>query len=87
MIIVFLSSDRKISISSTARNPQNVHRTSKFLIIKTQSLFRFSGSHGHPMDVLFWSELLVVQVSISIERPASTQKVRPMIGRPADVQI
>jgi hypothetical protein len=39
------------------------------------------------MDVLFWSELLVVQVSISIERPASTQKVRPMIGRPADVQI
>jgi hypothetical protein len=39
------------------------------------------------MDVLFWSELLVVQVSISIERPASTQNVRPMIGRPADVQI
>ena len=39
------------------------------------------------MDVLFWSELLVVQVSISIERPASTQKVRPLIGRPADVQI
>jgi hypothetical protein len=39
------------------------------------------------MDVLFWSELLVVQVSIPIERPASTQKVRPMIGRPADVQI
>ena len=37
------------------------------------------------MDVLFWSELLVVQVSISIERPASTQNVRPMIGRPADV--
>ena len=39
------------------------------------------------MDVLFWSELLVVQVSISRERPVSTQKVRPMIGRPADVQI
>ena len=39
------------------------------------------------MDVLFWSELLVVQVSVYIERPASTQKVRPMNGRPADVQI
>ena len=39
------------------------------------------------MDVLFWSELLVVQVSVYIERPASTQKLRPMNGRPADVQI
>ena len=86
MIIVFLSSDRKISISSTARNPQNVHRTSKFLIIKTQSLSVFRQprtSYGRS----FLVRITGVQVSISIERPASTQKVRPMIGRPADVQI
>ena len=41
MFIVFLSTGRKIFIFSTAHNPQNVHRTSKFLIIKTQSISVF----------------------------------------------
>ncbi len=41
MFIVFLSTDRKFFIFFTAHNPQNVHRTSKFVIIKTQSLSVF----------------------------------------------
>jgi hypothetical protein len=59
MFIVFLSTDKKISISSIAHNPENVYRTSKFLIFKTQSLTVFS---------LFWSELLVVHLGFETSR-------------------